>query len=74
MFEFFGSTYWWIFPLLMIFLCFFMMRGCMGVMRAGDTKKDTALHILQKRYARGEINRHEYEEIKASISIPAKGS
>jgi hypothetical protein len=28
----FGFGWWWIFPIIMLALCFFMMRGCMGRM------------------------------------------
>ncbi len=71
---------WWIFPLLMIgmvVLCFFMMRGHMGSMMCrpgfrsprshGEDASDSALDILNKRYARGEINKEEYEEKKKVV-------
>lgn len=77
-----GHSFWWIFPLvffiLMIAMAGFMMRkcgrGCMchGWMREGSDMKqqsDSALEILNKRYARGEIDKPEYEEKKAAINI-----
>ena len=65
--------WWWIFPVAMIVLCFFMMRGRMGGMmcwprsrRSIDTHaigvSDSAKEILDKRYALGEINKEEYED------------
>jgi putative membrane protein len=70
--------YWWIFPLLMIVLCIFLMRGRMGSMmcgqghrgkdRHGEDAGGSALDILKKRYARGEIGEQEYEEKKRTLT------
>ena len=69
-----GSSFWWIFPLIMMFLCFFMMRGRRGSMMCCFSPRRTeknrinesgsATEILDKRYALGEISREEYEERK----------
>ena len=67
----FESGLWWIFPLIMIILCFFMMSGRMRGMcgfgghdSEGHDKKDeeSALDILDKKYAQGKIGKEEYEE------------
>jgi hypothetical protein len=34
--SFFGFGGWWLFPLIMVVLCFFMMRRCMGRMMRGN--------------------------------------
>jgi putative membrane protein len=75
--EFFNSSLWWIFPLVMIALCFFMMRGRKGSMMCGlgshhaesdsISDSDSAMDILDKRYALGEVNKEEYEEKKNAI-------
>jgi putative membrane protein len=79
--EFCNFPYWWLFPLVMIVLCFFMMRGgrawkmCgFGPWRMGRRQTgvpDSAIEILNKRYASGEINKEEYEEKKRTLTESA---
>ncbi len=61
----FWNTYWWIFPLGMMLLCFLTMRGkgmCGMHSWSGTDSSETAREILDRRYALGEIDRAEYEE------------
>jgi putative membrane protein len=75
----FGYGFWWIFPIFMVVmmaLCFFMMRGRMGAMmcrpgfrsRGGHGEDASAEDVLDRRYAKGEINKEEYEEKKRAIT------
>ena len=70
--------WWWIFPIAMIVLCVFMMRGRMGCMTGWSTYRrftsahaispsDSPREILDKRYALGEINQEEYEEKRRNL-------
>jgi len=79
--EFFNFSFWWICPILMIAMCFFIMRARKGTMMCGFGSRDTgnrkinisdsALDILDKRYASGEIEKEEYEERKRTLTESA---
>ena len=72
--EFCGFSFWWIFPVVMIALCFFMMRGrrsgsiCgFGPRHKGHNlinASDSPMDILDKRYALGEMSEEEYKNRK----------
>jgi putative membrane protein len=76
--ELFGFSLWWIVPIIMIIICFVMMRGRRGSMMCGFGSRvvdgqqtevaDSAKDILDKRYASGEINKDEYEEKKRTLT------
>jgi putative membrane protein len=69
----------WIFPLMFMLLivCVAFMLiwrggGCMpwrgpGRKHGGAGEGDSAIDILNKRYARGEITKDEYEQMKSDI-------
>ena len=71
-------SFWWIFPIIMMILCFFMMKrrrssmafgfGPCNIYRYQQGSSNTAMDILDKRYATGEINREEYLQMKSTLS------
>ena len=72
------------FVIMIVIFIFMMRRGCMGCMwrdrmmdrpefrdtikRSLGEHSESALEILDKRYARGEVDKQEYEEKKAAIT------
>ena len=74
----YGWQYWWAFPIVMMLvmfsfcaLMFFLFRHmCGGMFRSSTSASDptqSALQILNERFARSEIKRDEYEQKKATI-------
>lgn len=55
---------------LLIWLVVALVRGTAGPASyvSGHTHADSALEVLKKRYARGEISKEEYEEKKKDLS------
>jgi uncharacterized membrane protein len=76
--ELCAFSFWWIFPLLMMVLCFFMIRRRWGSMICGfgsrgsechqSKEPDSARDILDRRCASGEMDKVEYEEKKRSLA------
>ena len=82
--EFSDGSLWWLLPLAMMALCFFMMRGRKGSMMCGfgshdednphKNASDSAMDILDKRYALGEIDSEEYAVKKRILTSTTDNS
>ena len=77
------SDLWWLIPIIMIVLCIFCSRGyCFGrrdsrVQRRPKDQRgppDSALRILARRYASGEIDDEEYRRRKNNIFPNEEGA
>jgi putative membrane protein len=69
-----GFGFMWLLPLLFFVVFIFFMRGMFGQgsfgcgPRGGNTRpQESAREILDKRFAKGEITKEEYEETKKSL-------
>jgi len=77
-----GFDLWWLIPLILIGLCIFMARGCCfgrrqriedRPERKNEAAPDSALEILGRRYASGEIDDEEYEKKRRAITSAKEG-
>ena len=70
-----GFGFMWIFPLLFLVVFLFFMRGMFGQGSGGSNnspRPESAREILDKRFARGEINKQEYEEMKKVLGTDGR--
>jgi len=62
------GAYMWIFWLVVLLVVLFIIRLVIkGGTGQQDTRLETPLEILKKRYARGEIDKEEYESMKNDL-------
>lgn len=59
----FGMGLWWI--VLIVIVGLLLWRGFAG--SSASAPNESALEVLKKRYARGEINRDEYEQKRRDL-------
>lgn len=62
----FGWPFMAIFWILIVICIVYLVRQIAGNAKGGE-RDETALDILKKRYARGEINKEEFEEKKKDL-------
>ncbi len=70
-----GFGWGWFMPIFMIIFWGLVIWGIVALVRglsqpggSDSSKADSALEVLKKRYARGEINKEEYEEKKKDLA------
>ncbi len=64
-----GFGFMWFIPLLFFIVFLFFMRGMFGQGNGENSKTrgETASEILDIRFAKGEITKEEYEEMKKTL-------
>ena len=68
--HWFGGGFMWIFWIAVILVIIFIVKmstGSVSGMNNPVDKRKTALEILQERYARGEIEKKEFEQKKNDL-------
>ncbi len=68
----FGSMWMLVFWAIIIGLVIWGVKQFAGDRAVGRTSEDTPLEIAQKRLARGEINREEFEQIKIGLGVDGR--
>lgn len=61
----FGHLLWWALLIGVVVVVFWLLRRGSSAGRSGDSR---ALSILKERYARGEIDKTEFEALKRDIA------
>ncbi len=56
-----------IFPIIVLLVILYFVFGKNNLRWSGSDSGDTPLELLKKRYAKGEITKEEYDEIKKDL-------
>ncbi len=64
---FFGGGLMWLFWILIFVGIFFLIQNLAKGSSGDSSKSESALEILEKRYARGEIDEEEFERRKKEL-------
>ena len=63
-----GMGWWWIFGLILLVVVIWMVVKAMNTQQnTGQKQEKSALDILKDRYAKGEIEKQEFEERKRDL-------
>ncbi|HED06786.1 MAG TPA: SHOCT domain-containing protein [Ignavibacteria bacterium] len=61
----FGGIFWLLLLAVIVWFVFQLLNKNQNI---GNTKSESAMDILNKRYAKGEVTKEEYEEMKRNLS------
>lgn len=64
----FGGGFMWLFWIILIVAVLWAIRVASGKQGASTEKPKTAMEILNERYAKGEIDREEFEQKRKDLS------
>ena len=67
--HFFGGGFMWIFWVFLIFGIFFLIQNMRKGNSGDSSDKESPLEILEKRYARGEIDEEEFKRRRKELEI-----
>jgi len=62
-----GMAWWWIIGIVLIVLIVWLVTRTASRSNPGNTSGKSALDILQERYARGDIDKAEFEDRKKDL-------
>ncbi len=66
------TGWFYVIPIMVVFMlvmCLLCARMCMRHMcMGGDRTQETALDVLKRRYASGEVSKEQYEQMKGDIT------
>ena len=65
----FGGGFMWIFWLILIVILVVFIKAITGGQSTQDPSQETPLDILEKRFARGEIDEQEYRRKRKELDI-----
>lgn len=65
-----GMGWWWIFGFLIFILAIWLILKAVNQSSRTTNSDKTPLDILNDRYARGEIDKQEYEQRKNDLNTP----
>jgi putative membrane protein len=63
--HFIPMALWWIILVLVILM---MVRWVFGIPRRRHHGEDSAIRILRERYAKGEVNKEQFDRMKADLN------
>lgn len=68
--HFWDGGHWglgmWLIPIIVILVVYFLIRN--NPQTKGRQNSETPIEILKKRYAQGEINKDQFEQMKKDLS------
>ena len=64
----FGGGFMWLILLLFVIVFFWLLKDVFSGQNSPGKKEKSALEILQERYARGEIDRDEFEQKRKDLT------
>lgn len=65
--HWFGGGFMWLFWILIIIVIIWAIKAATGQNNSQKNNPESAMDILKKRYARGEIDQQEFEKMRKNL-------